>query len=379
MATKKGRGAKDATSPDRNATELGDLIKDGGGYDWGWPEVEMVMANMELSKRLAAGGFVGCGFGLVPDGLPFVTLLGTDIRKMRSALALLKEWTTLSGPNAIRMEIVFDGRGYVLAISQQIDLLRWRASGVDTVRQPLMMVTSHIKRMDTRHPVLDQLARYAQQPVAPLWLVVAEMPAEMARIKGSRDIGFTPNWDGAILMPGIDVYRRLEDRPAHSMARTEGEFEASKDVGPDRDWPPAGDEDAAGVTRARERRLAASMPKTLHVLRTTSRGAALMAQGQGLGCAPWQVEQAVCNLRSVGFLAYEPSGRGKRLTMLKAIRRGVLEPASADVDLTVIPAAELESQIGLDAAFLLRRLEPERKIEDAVAGRIRRVRELGYG
>lgn len=168
MATKSGKGAKHAKSSNQNATELGDLIKDGGGYDSGWPEVETVMANMELSKRLAAGGFLGCGFGLVPDGLPFVTLFGTNIRKMRSALALLKEWTTLSGPNAIRMEIVFDGRGYVLAISQQVDLLRWRACGVDTVRQPLMIVTNHIKRIDTRHPVLDQLARHAEQPVAAL-------------------------------------------------------------------------------------------------------------------------------------------------------------------------------------------------------------------
>lgn len=379
MATKKGKGAKKAKSFDQDGAERDDLIKEAGGYDWGWPEVEMVMANMELSKRLAAGGFSGCGFGVVPDSSPFMTLLGTDIRGMKSALALLKEWTTLSGPNAMRIEIAFDGPGYVLAISQQVDLLRWRISGIDTVRQPLMMVTSHIKRMDTRHPVLDQLAGYAEQPVAPLWLIVAELPEKMARGGGSRDYGFTPSWDNAILLPGIDVYRRLEDRPPHTMARTEAEFDARKNEGQDRDWPPAGDEDAASVMRTRERRLAASMPKTLHVLRNTRRGAALLAHGQAFGCARWQVEQAICNLRSAGFLAYKPSSTGKRLAMLNAVRRRVLEPASVDVDLTLISAAELESQIGLDAAFLLRRLEPGRQIEDAVAGRIRRVQELGYG
>src|SRR4028118_271316 len=186
MATKKGKGAKKAKSSDRNAAARNDLIKDAGGYDWGWPEVELVMANMGLSKRLAAGGFSGCGFGVVPDNFPFMTLLGTDIHGMTSALALLKEWTTLSGLNAMRIEIAFDGPGYVLAISQQVDLLRWRVSGIDTVRQPLLMVTSHIKRMDTRHPVLDQLAGYAEQPVAPLWLIVAELPEEIARRRGSR-------------------------------------------------------------------------------------------------------------------------------------------------------------------------------------------------
>lgn len=169
------------------------------------------------------------------------------------------------------------------------------------------------------------------------------MLAEMARIKGSREIGFTLNWGNAILMPGIDVYRRLEDWPAHSMARTEGEFEAGKNDDHDRDWPAVADEDAASVMRTRERRLAASTPKTLHVLRNTSRGPALMAHGQFLGCAPWQVEQAICNLRSAGFLAYERNGKGKRLTRLKLARRLVLGPASAEVDLTLIPAAELES------------------------------------
>ena len=379
MGGKKGRGAKKSKVADQQSAERDDLIRDAGGYDWGWPAIEMVMANMELSKRLAGGGFSGCGFGVVPDGPPFMTLLGTNIRGMKSALSLLKEWTTLSGPNAIRIEIAFDGPGYVLAISQQVDLLRWRVSGIDTVCHPLMMVTSHIKRMDTRHPVLHQLAEYAEQPVAPLWLIVAELPEEMAQGGGSRDCGFTPSWDSAVLLPGIDVYRRLEDRPPHTMARTEAEFEARKKEGQDRDWPPAGDEDAASVMRTRERRLAASMPKTLHVLRNTGRGAALLAHGLALGCARWQVEQAICNLRSAGFLAYKPSSTSKRLTMLDAVRRRFLEAASVEVDLTVISAAELEFQIGLDAAFLLRRLEPDRQIEDTAVGRIRRVQELGYG
>lgn len=379
MAAKRGRNAGKAKGSDQKAAEREDLIRDAGGYDWGWPEIDVIMPNMELSERLAAGGFSGCGFGMVPNGLPFMTLLGTNIRGMKSALALLKEWTTLSGPNAIRIEIAFDGPGYVLAISQQVHLLRWRVFGIDTVRQPLMMVASHIKRMDTRHPVLDQLAGYAEQPSAPLWLIVAQMPEQMSRAGGSRDYSFTPSWDNAILLPGIDVYRRLEDRPPHTTATTEAEFKARKKEGQDRDWPPVRDEDSASVAETRERRLAASMPKTLHVLRNTDRGAALLAHGRSIGCARWQAEQAICNLRSASFIAYKPSSTGKQLAMWEAVRRRVLEPASMDVDLTLISAAELEAQIGLDAAFLLRRLEPDRQMEGTVAGRIQRVKELGYG
>jgi hypothetical protein len=377
MAAKKGKSSKKAKGADPKAAERDELIRDAGGYDWGWPAVEMVLANMELSRRLAAGGFSGCGYGAVPDGPPFITLVGTNIRGMRSALALLKEWTTLSGPNAIRIEIAYDGPGYVLAISQQVDLLRWRVSGIDSVGQPLMMVTSHIKRMDSRHQMLDQLASYAEQPVAPLWLIVAEMPKGIAR--GSHDFGFTPNWENAILLPGIEIYRRLEDRPPHTMARTEAEFEARTKNGPYPGWPPAPEQDPVSLASTRERRLAASMPKTLHVLRNTQRGAALMEQARALGWAKWQVEQAICNLRSADFLAYQPSSAGKRLAMINAVRHYVLEPASAEVDLTAISNDQISAQIGLDTAFLLRRLEPDREIAVSVAERIERIRELGYG
>ncbi|MRN77861.1 MULTISPECIES: hypothetical protein [unclassified Brucella] len=51
MAGIKGKGAKKANGADRQSAERDDLIRDAGGYDWGWPAIEMVMANMELSRR----------------------------------------------------------------------------------------------------------------------------------------------------------------------------------------------------------------------------------------------------------------------------------------------------------------------------------------
>ncbi len=98
-----------------------------------------------------------------------------------------------------------------------------------------------------------------------------------------------------------------------------------------------------------------------------------------LGCARWQVEQAICNIRSADFIAYQPSGARKRFAMIHAVRQRVLEPASMDVNLNVISNDQISTQIALDAAFLLRRLEPEREIADAVVERIERIRELGYG
>lgn len=374
---KRQKGAKNAKAGASNSVREG-LLLDAGGYDWGWPSVEIVMANTELSRRLMVGGFSACGYGVIPDGLPFVSLFGDNFSGMKSALALMKEWTSMSGPNAIRIEIAFDGPGYVLAISQQIDLLRWRLSGIDTVRPPLMMSTSHIKRMDSRHSNLHHLADYAQQPVAPLWLVVNEMPRDFAPTGGSRSYAFTPQWDNAILLPGIDIYQQLADRPANTMAKTEAEFEA-KTEGGGADWPPEPAQDPASVTAMRERRLAASVPKTLHMLRSSNRGAKLYSHGQALGCAKWQVEQAICNLRSADFVAYQPSSVRKRLAMIETVRNRLLEPASEVVDFASIAVDQLTAQIALDAAYLLRRVEPDSEMAEAVADRIGRVRELGYG
>ncbi|WP_158271735.1 hypothetical protein [Methylosinus sporium] len=379
MGAKKRKSAKNAKAGGSDAARE-ELLQDAGGFDWGWPALEVVMASTELTRRLIAGGFSGCGYGIIPpDGPPFLSLFGDNLPGMKSALALMKEWTSMSGPNAIRIEIAYDGPGYVLAISQQIDLLRWRLSGIDTVRQPLIMATSHIKRMDSRHPNLDLLADYAQQPVAPLWLVVDELPRSVARAGGSRSYAFTPQWDNAILLPGIDIYRQLDDRPVDTMAKTEAEFESRTKEGAGADWPPEPERDPVSVAAARERRLAASVPKTLHVLRNTNRGAALLAHGHALGCAKWQVEQAICNLRSADFLAYQPSSVGKRLAMIEAVRNRVLEPASMDVDLASITVDQLTTQIALDAAHLLRRLEPDREMAEATGDRIRRLQELGYG
>jgi len=380
MARHKGKGAKKpergkkATSASAGPdTVREELLQDAGGFDWGWPSFDMVVGSHELTRRLVAGGFSGCGYGVIPDGPPFISLMGDNLPGMKSALALMKGWTTLSGPNAIRIEIAYDGPGYVLAISQQLDLLRWRLSGIDTVSRPLIVTMSHMKRMDSRHPNLDHLADYAQEPVAPLWLIVNEMP-EGAPGKGSRTYSFVPHWDNAILLPGIDIYRTPSERPADSMATLADEVSE-----PSREWPPRPDKDSAVVAKTRERRLSASMPKTLHVLRNTDLAKHLFDHGDAQGSARWQVEQAICNIQSAKFLAYKPSSKAKRLSMIADIRNQVLEPASMAVDLAEVQIDELTKQLALDAGYLLRRLEPDRPVADAVGDRIARVKELGYG
>lgn len=176
------------------------------------------------------------------------------------------------------------------------------------------------------------------------------------------------------MLPGIEVHARPEDRPSDSMVVLESEIPPEAERRP----PADSSTDPASVARRRERRLLATMPKTVHVLRHRRDGRALVARCVSEGCAAWQVEQAVCNLRLEAHLSYQPRSKSKRLAMLDALRSKLVEPASTAFDPHSLLPETVLAQISLDAAFLLRRLEPDPPPPEDLAGRNARLGELGY-
>ncbi len=375
MAAGKNRKSGKRSKPNA-ATDPGrdQLLRDAGGFDWGWPALGMVVGNNELTRHLFAGGFVACGYGAIPDGPPFITLLGDNAAGMKSAFALMREWTKDYGPNAIRLEILFDGPGYVLAISQQPDLMRWRLAGLDTALRPLMVGMTHMKRLDSRHPYLERLADYSRQPVAPVVLTIAQLPNSARGRVGNVTVQFEPDWEEAIWLPGLDIYKDVSQRPVDSMARLDAEMKE----GPTPGWPPAPEREPADLAQERERLLSATLPKTLHVLRHHWSAARLFASEEIRACARWQIEQAVCNLRLHDFIRYKPNSRAKHLSLLEDARRNIVEPASQVIDLAGFGAPAVAEQISLDAAYLLRRLDEKSEPPRGLASRLDRLRELGY-
>jgi len=366
---RRGGSGRAETAPGKDAPD------DGGGHDWGWPSPSIVLGTTGLLERFAQGGFTGCGYGLLShDGSPFLALMGERMEGMLSGLALLREWVDAAGPNALRIEILYDDPGYLISISPQRDLLAWRMRGLDSVADGLMMSVSIVKRFDTRHPNLDQLAEYARHPVAPVLLTVARIPSASAGRSGwSGTAAIDTFARNGILLPGIDVYMRPEDRPPDSMIRLTSEIP----TGERRPFPPQPDVDPAAIASRRDKRLLAAMPKTMHVLRHVGVGRSLVSRCAEAGIAGWQVEQAACNIRLPQHLAYQPRGRSKRAAMLEEVRRVLVEPASVPVDLDVLTPEAILEQVSLDAAFLLRRLEPEQAIPDGPEARSARLRELG--
>ena len=355
-----------------------DLRQDAGGYDWGWPYRTAAVGNFELPQRFAAGGFAGCAYGLTaPNGPPFIALIGTEAQPMRSALALLRKWVDLDGPSAINLEVDVREHDYSVAISQRPETMRWRLRGIDSVDQSIVFGSSLIKTLDTKNPFLDDLATYSRKPIAPVLLTVGVVPRSTVKTDGvTHPTGFHPFMDEGILLPGVTVHQAGEARPRHSMI-PDPEDATLKDGPPE--WYGAEAKTAASVAKARERRLASSLAKTIHVLRKTSAGKALIARVGSHSCARWQIEQAVCNLRVPAYLAYEPKGKTKRLAMIDGLRHEVVEPATAVFDPIAVSVETVLEQVALDCAYLLRRIDADRPLDEALSDRCARLKTLGYG
>jgi hypothetical protein len=371
---KKGKAGAAGTGADSGRC---DLLRDAGGFDWGWPSSHMLVGNQELSRRFLAGGFAACGYGAAPNGMPFIALMGDNVAGMCSALALMREWVDGYGPNAIRLEIAFDGPGYVLAISQQLDLMRWRIGGIDTSKQPWILGVSHMKRLDSRHPSLERLAEYSRMPVAPVILTVGGLPARAKHVIGSVTTEFEPLWNEQIWLPGLNIYTDPSQRPVDSMARLSTEVEERK--GPPAGWePPTPSTSPPDLACERNRRLSATLPKTLHVLRYHRAAASLFVDEKLAALERWRIEQAICNLRIRDYLPYAPKSQSKRFALLAEARDTIIEPASEVVDLTRFEPGAVAEQLSLDAAYLLRRIEEDREPPEGLDARIARLRELGY-
>jgi hypothetical protein len=375
MAKSRSSGKKkaDPSSDDREALRL-----DAGGYDWGIPHREVAAANMELARRLGAGGFGGCAYGHIQGlGEPFLALTGTHLPGMKSALSLLREWVALDGPSVINIEMLVREHNYTVSISQRPQLLRWRLRGIDSVDQPMVFVTSLAKTLDTKNAFIEELLAYSRKPVAPIWIMVGAIPPALMRpdlVMHSQPV--LCKLEDAIRLPGIGVYRKGEARPRDSMIMEPEDRET-------RSKPPAGfgdePETPSHVAEIRERRLASSLAKTIHVLRRSAQGQALVAAVKARGCADWQVEQAICNMRLIDHLPYEPKGKTKRLALIDALRSEVVEPASAVFDPTRLDVEAVLEQVRLDSGFLLRRIDENEPLGEDLNGRVDRLGALGYG
>lgn len=355
-----------------------EVVSDEGGYDYGLADGSAVLADQRLPQLLADAEVDGIGYGLMPPTelqrpLPMLMLVGRQAAPLREAFTLMRNWHEEAGPGAIAVDIAFSGAGYVFALSQDWRALRWRLHGFDNVVQPEAFNIFWTKAIDTRNPFLDQLADYAANAIAPLFLGAAIADF-------SRGVPAEPDYldDVApLLIDKVDIFRTVDEiPPRHVLRHMPG---LAPEVGGD-EPDPTDDRrerlgDGSALANRREWRLLSVMPKTVHVLRHSEEGQALLARFEAQGFDRWQIEQALANLELSGRAEQGDDPPASHWIEIVNLRPGFVEFASEPVDLARWTDAAIIEQVERDAGYLLRRVD-EAPLP-ALGARQSRLKELG--
>jgi hypothetical protein len=145
------------------------------GADYGIDRTTAVLTAPDFNDNLRAAEVIACAYGQmhseeVGSVLPIVTLVATKPDFLAKAFRQFKAWIDATGPDALRVEILYSGAGYYISFGPEYQHAMWRTVGVDQLYSPIYWGLTYIKTIDTRHAFLDSLARHSQHPVAPVIL-----------------------------------------------------------------------------------------------------------------------------------------------------------------------------------------------------------------
>lgn len=334
------------------ASTLGseEIQADVGGYDYGWPDDTVAIADPRFIDLLNSAKINAVSYALVPAvqgrALPQIDLVAEKAEPLREAFALFERWRAMSGVGSISVSIIPEKTGYTLLIGTDFRALRWRCCGFQNVSSPEAFGLTWAKTLDTRNDFVGSLEAYARNVVAPLFLGAAQL----GRTRTGETVAEALPGIEPILLPGIGW---------GAPAGWAGRDRTGSPENPGREGD-AAPPDAMTIARARERRLHAIAPKTLHDLRHTKVGLALRDRLAALGARDWQIGQAITNLGLARMQASQASAKDEpddRWEAIQALRLGQVELATFPVTLDSFETGEIMDQIRLDAAFLLRRLD----------------------
>lgn len=273
------------------------------GFDYGCPSKIMFLTPPDYNDNLRASEIVGCAYGTdfsdeCGANIPILSLMVKNIDKIKLAFDQFRSWINATGPDALRVEILYDEAGYCIALGPDVRHALWRTSGVGDNNDVVVMGLTYIKPIDSRHVYLENIAEYSASPVAPIYLGAVEYigldkPTRQTDGHSLRSIRDCP----PILLLNLPVYKTKSEIPIHSGLVTRGgmpdrnELERAKNEHDEERMSPK------SLMRERDRRLEAFMPITLHLLRTDEAWISKLEELKKSGFMTWQLEQAVINHR----------------------------------------------------------------------------------
>jgi hypothetical protein len=273
------------------------------GIDYGIEHKTAVMTAPDFNDNLRTANIIACACGdarneQVDSILPFVGLVAKNPELLTKAFTQFKAWMDTTGPDALNVEILYSAAGYYISFAADYHHAMWRTVGVDRLINPIYWGLTYIKTIDSRQPFLDDLARHSKHPIAPVVLKgMRYLGNEAPRPGGPRPNELQPIADCPdLLLLRLPVYETEDEVP-----RTSGLQSVFNNRR--KDLPDSDDEfetqakSAASVWRARERRLSALMPVTLHMLRSSASLKTKLDTFAEDGISRWQLEQAIINQR----------------------------------------------------------------------------------
>jgi hypothetical protein len=280
------------------------------GFDYGLENRIALLTAPDFNNNLRAANVIACAYGFkhsdeINAPVPIISLVATRADLLKEAFLQFKSWIDATGPDAIRVEILYSEEGYYISFGPDAKHLSWRTIGLDQTVDPLIWTLTYIKTIDTRNPFIDQLADNARLPVAPVIVAGAEYT-------GSERLGHVPSPHDMRPIPGcpelfllqLPVYKTTVEVPRESglMARTD--VSSKETLASARESYDQQATTPEKVFRHRERCIASLMPMTLHMLRRFKPlRAKIYALAEVTEFQPWQLEQAVVNQRIWSLIA----------------------------------------------------------------------------
>jgi len=271
------------------------------GFDYGLESALAIMTAPDFNDNLRAANIIACAYGLkysseIGAQVPIISLVATEPEPLKKALVQFKAWIDATGPDALKVEILYSDEGYHISFGPNAKHLLWRTIGLDGTVDPLIWGLTYIKKIDTRNPFLDELAE--QSPVAPIIIAGAHYtgPKQLSLAPNPHDMRPIPGCPELLLLQ-LPIYKTPSQVPRESGLIPFTNTVPKEELASSREGYQQEARSPHSVFDRRERRIASLMPVTLHMLRTfTPLRAKLEALAQS-GFARWQLEQAVVNQR----------------------------------------------------------------------------------
>lgn len=280
------------------------------GFDFGSSERSLLVSSFDFLKALGSAGVIACAYGSQKSStlgitLPVVSIVGDDEGSLKSAFKEFQRWGGGEDGDIVELHFIFlQNGGYLLGIGPEPERMALRMRGYDRVLVPLQCGGTWVKKFDSRHRMLEQLADYKKRLISPLILNAAFHPKVGDPTALSphliRDItGLEPILKfEAVFSMEQDVQERSPEWAILEIYRS-GKTETGSQNKDDKSlhYPDAvPGNDPKSFLSHRQEMLCRHFPVTLARFRRSSAYSGFHSQLYALGVRPWQIEQAVCNL-----------------------------------------------------------------------------------